>query len=121
MADIVLVVEDMYEGEDEDGGHVEGERNEEHEEVPVVPPPYTVIDPGAVVVEYLDAVVADGAVGAPRRPVELARHAPLHPDRYPIDLDISVEGCPKVVVPVLVRTSFWYHAWIHKSCHGKVY
>ena len=39
MADIVLVVEDMYEGEDEDGGHVQGERNEEHEEVPVVPPP----------------------------------------------------------------------------------
>ena len=41
---------------------------------------YAVVDPGAVVVEYLDAVVADGAVGAPRRPVELARHAPLHPD-----------------------------------------
>jgi hypothetical protein len=30
-------------------------------------------------VEYLDAVVADGAVGAAGRPVELTRHTPLHP------------------------------------------
>jgi hypothetical protein len=40
---------------------------------------YAVVDPGAVVVEYLDAVVADGAVGAAGRPVELTRHTPLHP------------------------------------------
>jgi hypothetical protein len=32
-----------------------------------------------VVVKYLDAVVADGAVGAAGRPVELTRHTPLHP------------------------------------------
>ncbi len=40
---------------------------------------YAVVDPGAVVVEYLDAVVADGAVGAAGRPIELTRHTPLHP------------------------------------------
>jgi hypothetical protein len=40
---------------------------------------YAVVDPGAVVVEYLDAVVAYRAVGAAGRPVELTRHAPLHP------------------------------------------
>jgi hypothetical protein len=34
-------------------------------------------DPGAVVVELLDAVVADGAVRRPRRPVQQARVAVL--------------------------------------------
>ena len=68
----------MYEAEDEDAHHVEGEADEEHEEVSVVPPADAVVDPGAVVVEYLDTVVADRTVGTARRPVELTRHAPLH-------------------------------------------
>jgi hypothetical protein len=29
-------VEDVDEAEDEDGGHVEGQRDQEHEEVPVI-------------------------------------------------------------------------------------
>jgi hypothetical protein len=37
-------------------------------------------DPGAVVVELPDAVVADGAVRRPRRPVQQARVAVLDPD-----------------------------------------
>ena len=39
---------------------------------------YTIVDPGAVMVEYLDAIVAYGAVGAAGRPVELTGHTPLH-------------------------------------------
>ena len=35
-----------------------------------------VVDPGAVVVEDLDAVVADAAVAAAGRPVELTGHTP---------------------------------------------
>jgi hypothetical protein len=34
--EVVLPVEDVDEAEDEDGGHVEGQRDQEHEEVPVV-------------------------------------------------------------------------------------
>jgi hypothetical protein len=34
--EVVLPVEDMDEAEDEDGGHVEGQRDQEHEEVPVI-------------------------------------------------------------------------------------
>jgi hypothetical protein len=37
--EVVLPVEDVDEAEDEDGGHVEGQRDQEHEEVPVVPSP----------------------------------------------------------------------------------
>ena len=69
----------MDETEDKYGDHVKREGEEEHEEVSVVPPADAVVDPGAVVVEYLDTVVADGTVGTARRPVKLTRHAPLHP------------------------------------------
>jgi hypothetical protein len=37
--EVVLPVEDVDEAEDEDGGHVEGQRDQEHEEVPVVTSP----------------------------------------------------------------------------------
>ena len=36
MTDIVLVVKNVDEGEDEDRGHVQGEREEEHEEITIV-------------------------------------------------------------------------------------
>lgn len=51
---------------------------------------------------YLNAVVANGAVGAPRRPIKLASDAPLHPHRNPIYFYISVKRCPKVIVSVLI-------------------
>ena len=65
LCQLILVVENVYKTEDKDTDHVYGERYEEHEEVSVVPPSYAVVDPGTVVVEYLDAVVADTAVTAP--------------------------------------------------------
>ena len=37
---------------------------------------YAIVDPGAVVVKDLDAVVADRAVAAPGRPIELASDTP---------------------------------------------
>ena len=39
-------------------------------------PTYAIVDPGAVMVEDLNAVVADRAVAAPRRSVELAGDTP---------------------------------------------
>ena len=57
----------------------------------------------AVVTEtHLYAVVTDTAVGAARRPVELARGAPLHAHRDAADLHVLVEWHPEVVVAVLV-------------------
>ena len=59
------MMENVDETEDEDPNHVDGEGDEEHEEVSVVPSANAVIDPGTVVVEYLYAVVTHTAVGAP--------------------------------------------------------
>ena len=59
-------------------------------------------DPGAVVVELLDAVVADGAVRRPRRPVQQARVAVLHPDDVAAG-DGHVPGARQPEVRVVVR------------------
>ena len=48
-----LLVKDVYEAEDENGCHVNGQRDEEHEEVAVVAPPDAVVHPRAVMVEDL--------------------------------------------------------------------
>lgn len=45
-----------------------------------------VANPWAVVVEFAHAVVAHGAVRAARRPVVVARHAPLGVHRVPVHL-----------------------------------
>ena len=37
---------------------------------------YAIVDPGAVMVKDLNAVVANRAVAAPRRPIELAGDTP---------------------------------------------
>ena len=86
-----LVIEDVDEAEDKDADHVKREGNEEHEEVAVVSPTwdisyncellelkptYAIVDPGAVMVEDLNAVVADRAVTAARRSIELASDTP---------------------------------------------
>jgi hypothetical protein len=50
---VILLVEDVNEAEDEDGRHVNRQRYEEHEEVPVVTPADAVVHPRAVVIENL--------------------------------------------------------------------
>ena len=52
-AEVVTLVEDVDQAEDEDGGHVAREGDEEHEEVAVVAATDAVVHPGAVVVEDL--------------------------------------------------------------------
>ena len=51
---------------------------------------------------HLNAVVANGAVRAPRRAIKLAGDAPLHPDGDAVDLHVAVQRRPEVVVPILV-------------------
>ena len=65
--------------------------------------------------DHLYAAVADGAVGAPWRPVELTGDAPLHAHRYPVDFDIPVEGRAKVVVSVLVGGCARDHPGVHEG------
>ena len=52
-----------------------------------------VAHPGAMVVEFAGAVVADGAVRAPRGPVVVACHAPFGVDGVPVDL-VFLAGRP---------------------------
>lgn len=47
-------------------------------------------------------MVADGAVGAPGRSVELAGDTPLHADRNPVYVGILVQWGPQLVLSVLV-------------------
>ena len=49
-----LVLEDVDEGEDEDGRHVNRERDEEHEKITVVATTDAVVHPGAVMVKDLE-------------------------------------------------------------------
>jgi len=113
-------MKDVNKTEHEDPDHVESEGDEEHEEVPVVPPPDAVVDPGAVMVKYLDAVVTHTAVATPRGSVELTGHTPFHSDRDSVDLYIPVERRPEVIVPVFVGTCPGYHARVHEGRHGEV-
>jgi hypothetical protein len=121
LGEVILVGEHVDEAKDEDGDHVNRQGEEEHEEVSVVPPSYTVVDPGAVMVEYLDAVVTDRAVRAPGWPVELARHAPFHSNRDSVNFYVSVEGSPEIVISVFVCAGPRYDPGVHESGQGKVY
>ena len=76
--------------EDEDA--VEGEGDEEQVEVAIVPLADTVAHPGAVVVEPLHAVVADGAVRGSRRPEYLAGEAELELHRLTFHLNLLGPG-----------------------------
>ncbi len=115
------LVQHVHEAEYEDGDHVDAERDEEHEEVSVVPPADAVVHPGAVVVEHLDAVVAHGAVRAARRAVELAGDAPLHADGDAVDLHVAVERGAEVVVAVLVGAGARDHAGVHEGGQAEVH
>ena len=46
-------MEDVNEAEDEDGGHVDRERDQEHEEVAIISTSDALVDPRTVMVKYL--------------------------------------------------------------------
>ena len=69
--------------------------------------------------DHLYAAVADGAVGAPWRPVELTGDAPLHAHRYPVDFDIPVEGRAEIVVAILVGGRSRDHTGVHEGCQAE--
>ena len=97
-------MKDVNKTEHEDPDHVESEGDEEHEEVPVVPPPDAVVDPGAVMVKYLDAVITHTAVATSRGSVELTGHTPFHSDLTTQRLYSSPNGIVNIgftVIPLI--------------------
>ena len=58
--------------------------------------------PHAACCAYLNAVVADAAVGAARWSVELARLTPLHLDLRSVDVNDLVERLSKVILLVRI-------------------
>lgn len=82
--------------------HMHGQRHQKEEEEPIVAPADAVVHPRTVVVERLDAVIADRAVRAARRSVELTGDAPLHAHGDAIDLGVLVQRRPELVFAVLV-------------------
>ena len=118
---VIPVVQDVDKAQHEDGGHVDRERDEEHEEVAIVAPPDAVVDPGAVVVKDLYAVVADRAVRAAGRSVKLTCDTPLHSDGDSVDLDVAVQWSAEVIVPVLVGAGPGYHSRVHECGQRKVH
>ncbi len=93
VGELLPVEEHEGDAEAENEEHVGGEGGEEVEEVFVVAAADAVADPGAVVVHGVDAGVADAAVGAARRAVELAGGAPLHAHVYVVDEHGLVAAC----------------------------
>lgn len=121
LCELLFMMQHMNQAQDKDTNHVKAQGYQEHEEVSVIPPANAVVDPWAVVIKDLNAVVANTAVTAPGRSVELASDTPLHTNRDSIDLNISVERSSEIIIPVLIRTGSWYHSRVHEGCHGKVY
>lgn len=118
--DVLPVVEDEEEAEAKHGHDVSRQRQEEEEEVAVVSPADAVVHPRTVVVKVLDTVVADGAVGAARRPVEATGRTPLHPDLDPSDLHRLVERSTEVILLVFVLLSSREDAGVHERGHAEV-
>ena len=82
----------MGDGGAEDEDAERGEGDEEEVEVAVVALAHAVPDPGTVVVEPLDAVVADGAVRGAGRSEDLAGEAVLELDRLVLHHDLLGAG-----------------------------
>ena len=82
----------MGDGGAEDEDAERGEGDEEEVEVAVVALAHAVPDPGTVVVEPLDAVVADGAVRGAGRAEDLAGEAVLELDRLVLHHDLLGAG-----------------------------
>jgi len=120
LCELLLVMKHMNQAQDKDTNHVEAEGDQKHEEVSVISPANTVVNPWAVVVKDLNTVVTDTAVTAPGWSVELAGHAPLHTNRDSIDLNIPVERGSEIIISVLIRTCSGYDTRVHEGCHGEV-
>lgn len=101
------MIEHIVQTESERVQHVHRQRAQEEEEEPIVATPDAIVHPRTMVIERLDAVIADGTVRAARWPVELTRHAPLHAHGNAVDFGVLVERRSEFVFAILV----WRRCW----------
>jgi len=87
----------VKEREAEYGKHVKGERDEEEEKETVVSFSDAIVYPWTMMVEFLNAVVANRAMRASRGTVKLTGVAPLHSDSDSSDFHVFVQRRSKVV------------------------
>jgi hypothetical protein len=125
LSETVLVLDQEIRREAKDSRHVQRQWDEEKEKVAVISAANTIVDPRTVMIKrleqvpfisvcckkrsekysilYLDTLIANGAMWAPRRSVELASDAPLHPHCHSVNIHIFIQRSAEVVIFVLVR------------------
>ena len=110
----------MNQAQDKDTNHVKAQGYQKHEEVPVISPACktkkddsendetvdeltnAVVDPWAVVIKDLNTVIANTAVTAPGRSVELAGDTPLHTNLgIPSTITRVTLPTPTTVIPLI--------------------
>lgn len=77
---------------------MKGERDEEEEEKTVISFSDAIVHPRTVMVEFLDTVVANGAMRASRGTVKLTGVAPLHSNSDATDFHVLVERSAEVIL-----------------------
>lgn len=105
----------IEETKSEQGDHENTQGQQEQEEVAVIATTDAVVHPGTMMVKCLDAVVADTAVGAPWRSIELAGGTPLHAYCDTLDLYVLVQRGTEIIILYFVFMGSWVNTRIHES------
>lgn len=101
--EFVGFLDEVHETEDEGEDEDDAQGDDEEVEELVVPPSDAAPEPGAVVVEPLDAVVAAGTVRHPGRPVDEAGLAVLQLQRVRLDVQrVRLSQEPAVLLKQLL-------------------
>lgn len=93
---------------------------EEEEEITVVSATNTVVHPGAVMIKFLHTIVADAAVGTPRRTIEAAGGTPFHAHLDALDLHCFVKRSSEVILLIFILLSSRENPWVHEGGHAEV-
>lgn len=93
---------------------------EEEEKITVIPATNTVVHPRAVMIKFLNTIVADTAVGTPRRAVEATGGTPFHAHLNALDLHRFVKRSSEVIFLIFILLSSRENPWVHEGGHAEV-
>jgi hypothetical protein len=96
-----------------------GERYEEEEEETVVSFPDAIVHPRTMMIEFLDTIVANGAMRASWGTVKLTGVAPLHSNSDSTDFHILVQRSPEIIFRNF--RCLWVSSGIKKRGKGEVH